>query len=227
MRPFGELSRWLAGTTGAAVCACAHGPGRVGTAPDPRRAMVTVLAAAAPHPTLGRQADLFGRFVGTWDADYSFIAEDGSVRHKRGEVLFGWVLDGHALQDIFLSYPDSGSSGERQLVAGVRWVDPQSGRWTLAFVAPTFDVVLRMEGGAEGDRIVLRGQDSKGVSLRWSFNDIQPDSFVWRGETSHDGGRTWRLEEEHHMRRRGSTRPGPNASIKSTTRRRIASRARP
>jgi hypothetical protein len=170
--------------------------------------MVTVLAAPGPHPSLGRQADLFGRFVGTWDADYSFIAEDGSVRHKRGEVLFGWVLDGHALQDIFLSYPDSGSSDERKMVTGVRWVDPKSGKWTLAFVAPTFDVIIRMEGGAEGDRIVLRGQDSKGVQLRWSFNDIQPDSFVWRGESSRDGGRTWRLEEEHHMRRRGPSRSG-------------------
>ena len=209
MRPVGELSRWLAAaTTGVAVCACAHGAGRLGAAADPRRDMVTVLAASAPHPSLGRQADLFGRFVGTWDADYSFIAEDGSVRHKRGEVLFGWVLDGHALQDIFLSYPDSGSSDERKMVAGVRWVDPRTGKWTLAFVAPTFDVVIRMEGGAEGDRIVLRGHDSNGVSLRWSFNDIQPDSFVWRGETSHDDGRTWRLEEEHHMRRRGPTRSG-------------------
>jgi hypothetical protein len=173
--------------------------------------MVTVLAAPAPHRSLGRQADLFGRFVGAWDADYSFIAENGSIRHKRGEVLFGWVLDGHALQDIFLSYPDS-SSNERSMVAGIRWVDPVTGRWTLAFVAPTFDAVVRMEGGAEGDRIVLRGKDSKGVLLRWSFNDIQPDSFVWRGESSYDDGKTWRLEEEHHMRRRASPRSSARSS---------------
>jgi hypothetical protein len=145
--------------------------------------------------------------VGRWDADYSFIAEDGSVRHKRGEVLFGWVLDGHALQDIFLSYPDS-SADERKMVTGLRWVDPRTGRWTLAFVAPTFDVVIRMEAAAEGDRIVLRGEDGKGALLRWSFNDIQKDSFVWRGESSHDGGKTWRLEEDHHMKRRPASGAG-------------------
>src|SRR5207245_4490864 len=65
---------------------------------DPRGDMIAVLPAQAPHPSLGHHADLFGRFVGTWDADYSFIAEDGSVRHSRGEVLFGWILDGYALQ---------------------------------------------------------------------------------------------------------------------------------
>ena len=106
---------------------------------DARGDIFAVLPARGPHPSLGHHADLFGRFVGTWDADYSFIAEDGSVRHKRGEVLFGWVLDGHALQDIFLSYPESGSD-ERKMVTGLRWVDPRTGRCAveghLRIVAP-------------------------------------------------------------------------------------------
>ena len=170
---------------------------------DPRGDMIAVLPAQAPHPSLGHHADLFGRFVGTWDADYSFIAEDGSVRHSRGEVLFGWILDGYALQDIFLSYPKPGSTDERKMVTGVRFVDPKTDKWTVMFAAPAFGAAIRMEGGAEDDRIVLRGHDDKGASLRWSFNDIRPDSFVWRGETSQDGGKTWRLEEEHHMTRRG------------------------
>ena len=172
---------------------------------DPRGDMIAVLPAQAPHPSLGHHADLFGRFVGTWDADYSFIAQDGSARHSRGEVLFGWILDGYALQDIFLSYPKPGSTDERKMVTGVRFVDPKTDKWTVMFAAPAFGAAIRMEGGAEDDRIVLRGHDDKGASLRWSFNDIRPDSFVWRGETSHDGGKTWRLEEEHHMRRRGWT----------------------
>lgn len=184
-------------------------PDTLPTAADPRRDMIAVLPALGPNPSLGRQADLFGRFVGTWDADYSFISEDGSVRHARGEVLFGWILDGYALQDIFLSYPAAGSSDERKMVTAVRFVDPKSGKWTVMFAAPAFNVAIRMEGGAEGDRIVLRGQDGDGAALRWSYNDIRSDSFVWRGEISHDGGNTWRLEEEHHMRRRAAAR-SPN-----------------
>jgi hypothetical protein len=170
---------------------------------DPGGDMVAVLPARGPHPSLGHHADLFGRFVGRWDADYSFIAQDGSARHSRGEVLFGWILDGYALQDIFLSYPKPGSTDERKMVTGVRFVDPKTDKWTVMFAAPAFGAAVRMEGGAEGDRIVLRGRDNKGALLRWSFNDIRPDSFVWRGETSHDDGKTWVLEEEHHMTRRG------------------------
>ena len=88
------------------------------------------------------------------------------------------------------------------MVTGIRWVDPKTDKWTLMFAAPAFGAGTRMEGGAEGDRIVLRGHDDHGVELRWSFNDITPASFVWRGETSHDGGRTWRMDEEHRMTRR-------------------------
>jgi hypothetical protein len=59
-----------------------------------------------------------------------------------------------------------------------------------------------MKGGLVGDRIVLLGKDDEGNSLRWSFNEIKPDTFTWRGEISRDSGKTWFLQEEHHMRRR-------------------------
>src|ERR1051325_10720285 len=173
MIALGNWARLVAiATTGAATWACAHDTGHASPTADGRGDMVSVLTAQGPHRTLGRDADLFGRFVGTWDANYSFIAADGSVRRKRGEVLFGWILDGHALEDIFLTYPDS-TGDERKMVAGIRWVNPKTGRWTLAFVAPTFGVVQKMEGGAEGDRIVLRGRDSTGTLLRWALHDTR------------------------------------------------------
>ena len=58
------------------------------------------------------------------------------------------------------------------------------------------------QGGREGDRIVLRGSDSDGLPIRWTFREIMPQSFHWTGEKSHDGGNTWVLEEDHHMKRR-------------------------
>src|SRR5437899_13055317 len=90
---------------------------------DPRGDIFAVLPAQAPHPSLGHHPDLFGRFVGTWDADYSFIAQDGSVRHPRGEGLFRWVLDGYADQDIFLRYPKPRAADERQGDTAQRFVD--------------------------------------------------------------------------------------------------------
>jgi len=163
--------------------------------------MIAALGAAAPHPSLQAEAGVFDRLVGTWDAKFSFHAADGTVSHSSGELRFGWIIDGRALQDLWIGYPKDGK-GERRIGTTIRFFDTAARTWRVVFVAPAFDLVITMTGGAEGDRIVLRGTDSAGLSLRWSFNDITTDAFVWRGETSSDSGRTWFLAEEHQMTRR-------------------------
>ena len=172
-----------------------------GNSPDPREAMITALSAVGPHPSLGEQARVFDRFVGTWDCEYTFFLADGSTKHSVGEIKFGWILDGQAVQDIWISYPKEAGK-ERGIGTTVRFFDTRLKVWRIIFVSPANGAVITTQGGTEGDRIVLRGVDGDGTMLRWSFNDIKPDSFTWRGETSRDGGKTWKLEEEHHMTRR-------------------------
>ncbi len=193
------MSRLLTRHAAAAALTAAIG---LGDPPDPRRAMIATLGASAPHPSLGDQARLFDRFVGTWDCDFGFHLDDGAVRRLSGEILFGWVLDGRAMQDIWITYPTPGSGAERKIGTTLRTFDRKAGLWRVVFVAASYGSLVTLQGGSEGDRIVLRGKDTDGSQLRWSFNEIQPDSFVWRGESSRDGGKTWRLEEEHRMRRR-------------------------
>jgi len=60
--------------------------------------------------------------------------------------------------------------------------------------------VRRLTARPEGDRIVLIGLDGE-RHLRWTFDDIRADAFVWRGEQSTDGGATFRLIEEMRLRR--------------------------
>lgn len=174
--------------------------------PDPRQAMVSALAALGPHPSLGDEARAFDRFVGTWDCEFTFFLRDGNTKHSEGELEFGWILDGQAVQDIWITYPQEAGK-ERGIGTTVRFFDAKSKTWRIIFVGPAYGALITVQGGAEGGRIVLRGVDDKGAMLRWSFNDIQADSFTWRGETSRDGGASWKLEEEHHMRRRSGSSP--------------------
>ena len=168
---------------------------------DPRQDMIKSLGAPGPHSSLGDQAQVFDRLVGTWDCDYGFHLDDGSVRHKKGELLVGWVLDGRAVQDIFITYPAEGEK-DRRMGTTIRFFDTTLKQWRIVFISPQFNYVVTVQGRSIGDRIVLRGVDTDGAPIRWSFNDIKSDSFVWRGEKSHDGGKTWKLEEEHRMKRR-------------------------
>jgi hypothetical protein len=52
----------------------------------------------------------------------------------------------------------------------------------------------------DGDILLLSDEDDP--QLRWRFTDITPQSFVWRGEISRDGGATWTLDEEMRITRR-------------------------
>ncbi len=205
-----DPSRWsaavvAAGTILSLAIDCAEAQTGVRPPPDPRQEMIAVLAASRPHPSLGDQAQVWDRFVGTWDCNFGFYLDDGSTRHATGELEFGWVLDGRAIQDIWINYPKDGEK-ERKIGTSIRFFDQKAKTWRVVFVSPTYGAFLAMQGGVEGDRVVLRGTDDDGAALRWSFNDIQADSFLWRGEKSRDGGKTWRLEEEHRMKRRAPAR---------------------
>jgi hypothetical protein len=178
---------------------------------DPRQAMVNALSASSPHPSLGDEARVFDRFVGTWDCAYTFFLDDGSIRRALGELEFGWVLDGQAMQDIWITYPKEAGK-ERSIGTSVRFFDQKTKLWRVIFVSPSYGAFISVRGRAEGERIVLRGVDDEGAMLRWSFNDFKADSFIWRGETSRDGGKSWRLEEEHRMKRRIGNAPANDPS---------------
>jgi hypothetical protein len=179
------------------------------TTHDPRRDMISVLAAAGPHPSLGDQAGVFDRFVGTWDLDCVLYGADGTVTRFSGAWIFGWVLDGLVMQDVLIEGdPKTG----RKLGTTVRFYNTQSRQWRVTWIPPWSGNVVALRGGAEGDRIVLLGQDVDGSMLRWSFNDIQANSFLWRGETSADGGTTWRTEQKMVLKRRAPTSASLNDS---------------
>ncbi|MBI3677766.1 MAG: hypothetical protein HY243_14250 [Proteobacteria bacterium] len=170
---------------------------------DPRWDMISELRAAGPNVSRADSpdADLFDRFVGTWDCDSTIYAADGAANHSPGQLIFGWILDGRALQDIWIGYPANKPRSERFVGTSVRFFDAAKGLWQVTWISPMAQSVIRLSGKSDGDAIVLHGTDSDGSLLRWSIDDITDTSFTWRGEYSTDNGATWRLQELHHMRR--------------------------
>src|SRR5262245_2385984 len=79
----------------------------VGSAPaaDPPRELIAALEAQSPNPSLGDQAQALGRVVGTWDVEYTDFAKDGTATHRTGEFIVGWVMDGRAIQDLWIVNP--------------------------------------------------------------------------------------------------------------------------
>jgi hypothetical protein len=167
-------------------------------------AMLDALYAARPDPVQAEKLNLYGRFVGSWNLDVEWRAPTGQTMKAEGEWHFSWVLDGKAIQDVWM-FP------ARQLRAKpepwhrygstFRWYDPAIDAWHITWFDPSRPFAMRQLGRANGADIVQIGEDHNGVQRRWRFLDIMPDSFRWLGEVSWDKGGSWTFELEMHARR--------------------------
>jgi hypothetical protein len=167
--------------------------------------LAEALHVAGPAGPNARELMLFGQFVGSWDIAWSGLDADGRARTARGELHFGWVLGGRAVQDIWI-VPGRGAPGEGQPPLAfhgstIRFYDAASGVWRSTWIDPVNSRVRRFVG-RHGDGEIVLLSDEDDPQLRWRFTDITPQSFTWRGEVSRDGGASWKLDEEMHITRR-------------------------
>src|SRR5262245_18694946 len=65
-------------------------------------AFADVLHADGPDLTLATKLELYAWLVGRWDFDVTTFPEDGTTRQGRGEIHAGWVLQGRAIQDVWM-----------------------------------------------------------------------------------------------------------------------------
>ncbi|HEY0336292.1 MAG TPA: hypothetical protein VGC70_03050, partial [Burkholderiales bacterium] len=97
-------------------------------AADPPLDLTTALKATSPNPALGDQAQVLGRIVGTWDVEYTDYAKDGTAIHRTGEFIVGWIMDGQAVQDLWIVNP-SGTRKDREVYTDLHWFDAKSRTW--------------------------------------------------------------------------------------------------
>jgi len=152
------------------------------------------LHAAGPSPDRADKMALYGWLIGDWEMEGAVYLDDGTVYRQRGEIHFGWVLEGRAIQDVWI-LPGAfyGTT--------LRVYDPGLDAWHILWSDPLKQYYTRQIGRARGQDIVQDGQLADGTLIRWSFTDITPDSFHWLGERSRDGGANWDLQAEFFARR--------------------------
>jgi hypothetical protein len=150
---------------------------------------------------------LFGQFVGAWDVDVIYYAADGSTETRAGEWVFGWALEGRAVQDVWRvpSRAESRRTGAPLHGYGttLRFLDAETGFWRSTWHGVVKNEVIVFSGAAVGDEIHLDHAVSQEERRRWSFFAIERDRFRWRNERSTDRGRSWTLEQEMRARRKG------------------------
>jgi hypothetical protein len=168
--------------------------------------LVDALHADYPAADRADKMGLYGWLIGRWTIDAIYHLNEGTIRRSRGEIHAGWVLEGRALQDVWIvpardaQRADPPGPGDFYGTT-LRVYDPKLDAWHILWSDPLNQVYRQQIGRAHGDDIVQDGTDETGAPVRWSFTEITPNSFRWLGERSADGGTTFRLLVEFLARR--------------------------
>jgi hypothetical protein len=182
--------------------ACTHAP---------RSGLPGALHSDGPAADRADALALYAFLVGDWETRIVAYEADGTRHESRGEIHAGWVLEGRAIQDVWMTPPRAERRAGQPLpqlpVTGawygttLRLYDPSIEAWRVLWSDPATQFYAQQIGRAVGSDIVQEGALPSGAMLRWSFTEIDADSFHWLGEVSGDGGATWRRQVEVFARR--------------------------
>jgi len=165
------------------------------------------LAAPGRSPEIPQSADAYGWLIGSWELEVlHYAGVDVSRRHMKGEVHFGWVLEGRAVQDVWIMPRRSDRTPSLEKTNNMygttfRVWDATIQGWRITWINPVSGHREEQIGRWSGKDVVQVGARANGTPTRWTYTEITPHSFHWLGEALQPDGKTWKLEGEFRARR--------------------------
>lgn len=167
----------------------------------------TLLQAAGRSTEIPESSNAYGWLVGSWELEVlRYQGDDVSAVRIGGEAHFGWVLEGRAIQDVWimprcsLRHADLEKTNNMYGTTLRVW-DPTIQAWRINWINPVSGHREQQIGRRVGKDIVQVGARADGTPTRWQFTEITADSFHWTGEALEPDGKTWKLEGEFRARR--------------------------
>lgn len=166
-----------------------------------------VLSPSGRSSEIPETLDVYGWLIGSWELDvYFYKAVDVTARRIKGEVHFGWVLEGRAVQDVWIMPRRSERKADLDRTNNMygttlRVWDPSIQAWHITWINPVTGHREEQVGRRCGKDIVQVGARPDGTPTRWMFTEITLDSFHWTGESLLKDGKTWKLEGEFRAKR--------------------------
>jgi hypothetical protein len=170
-----------------------------------RESFYSALSASGRSPEIPESLDVYGWLIGSWELDVLHYRVDVTERHLKAEAHFGWVLEGRAVQDVWIMPPRPERTTDQDKATSMygttlRVWDPLIQAWRVTWIDP---VTGRDEliGRWHGKDVVQVGAHAGGTPIRWTFTEIRPESFHWIGEALQPDAKTWKIEGEFRARR--------------------------
>ena len=165
-----------------------------------------IMSPASRSPDIDPEDDLYGFLIGSWELDVVAYPDDGDVTHSTAEAHAAWVLEGRAIQDVFINPQRCDRTADSPKFANwygttFRYFDPSIRAWRVFWFNPDDGVRAELVSHRRGKDIVQDGHFPDGTPIRWTFSEITSNSYRWRGERLEPDRKTWRLQVEFTARR--------------------------
>jgi hypothetical protein len=170
--------------------------------------LTAALMAGTRSRDIPEAADAYGWLVGSWELEVlHYWAMDVSAQGIKAELHASWVLEGRAVQDVWIMPPRpkrTASLDARMNMYGttLRIWDHTIQAWRITWRNPAGDHHEEQIGRRCGKEVVQIGARPDGTPTRWRFTEITGDSFHWLGQSLGPDGQTWGLEGEFRGTRR-------------------------
>lgn len=169
--------------------------------------LIRLLHSRTRSSDIPESADVYGWLVGSWELDVLYYrATDLRSHNVKGEVHFGWVLEGRAIQDTWImprvtERTPASDRVNNMYGTTLRIWDASVEAWRIRWFNPVSGHEERQTGRRVGNDIVQIGARLDGTPTRWRFTEITSDSFLWTGDALEPDGQTWKLEAQFRARR--------------------------
>ena len=130
----------------------------------------TALCSEKRSGRIPEEFDFFGSLVGEWEIEWTDRLYDATPRRVKGEWIFSWVLDGTAIQDLFIVPSRAerliNKQPDAEYGTTLRIFNPKTSAWDIFY-------------GCTGEAIRLTARKTGTAT-----------AFHWRKEQQNENG-TW------------------------------------
>src|SRR5258707_7025776 len=161
------------------------------------QAFLDALPAEGPSPELTDVDNIFSFLIGSWEIDALLYDANGRVQKTKGEVHASWVLEGRAIQDLFI-FPGRADRHTRLPPQGdryattIRTYDRGLKAWRINFINPAaYETSANLIARRQGDGIEMEGRLADGAQSRCGYEKSTPTSFNYTAEKMKSSDGSW------------------------------------
>ncbi len=154
------------------------------------------LVSEDKNDLISAEYDWYSPLIGEWDFDYY-----SGDNHVEGEWIFRRVLEGMAIEDLFIcpsrATKESNPQPDGEYGVAIRMFNVQNKCYDMTYVCSRYTQLLEVR--KENGKIVCTVKNNP--HEKWVFSEITSQTFRWQNITVLNSGE-WRINSDIYARRK-------------------------